>query len=701
MNPVREQLVELAANLRWIWHGELDSLLQEMDAELWQKVQHNPVAFIVDVDARKVEIASADPRYRERVEQAFKVLRGHEQETKHWSGQNAPGLATRPIAYFSPEFGLHESLPIYSGGLGILAGDHLKSSSDLGIPIWGITLLYRQGYFRQRLDERGRQTELYEPLQLERVAIKPALDAEGKQRVISLAISGFTVPIAIWCARVGRATLVLLDSAATTFPTSQQRHMQRLYAGDSHTRLLQEIVLGAGGWCAMRALGVRPGVLHLNEGHSAFAALEAIAKMIETEGIGFDAALQSVRSQTVFTTHTPVAAGHDRFDPRLVAEHLDPLRRRLGLTEEALLGLGRTNPADNEEPFCMTVLALKLASRSVGVSALHGQVSRTMWQALWPSLPADQIPIQHVTNGVHVPSWIASEMAEFLSRSLAHDWASRLCEPQLWDRAREVDHADLWETKHRIKNRMIDFIEQRARKREERLGLPPSPPLDRQALTIGLARRFAEYKRAPMLLRDPDRLARLLTRPGRPVQILVAGKAHPKDEPGKVLLQRLHEASTDPRYLGRLVIIEDYDMNVGRHLVQGCDLWLNTPRRPLEACGTSGQKAVFNGTLNVSTLDGWWAEAYDGHNGYAIGDSLCPVDQEIQDARDSEALYEVLESKIVPDFFDRDGDLPARWLARIQHAWVTLGLRYNSDRMLVEYTLGSYLPASRTTPAVR
>ncbi|HEU4401435.1 MAG TPA: alpha-glucan family phosphorylase [Candidatus Polarisedimenticolia bacterium] len=696
MKETRACLDELAGNLRWTWSGEFDHLFREIDGDLWRRVNHNPAAFLADVDPARVEARSADPAYRQDLERACRSLRDDLQEERHWASRHAPGLGYRPVAYFSAEVALHESLPIYSGGLGVLAGDHLKSCSDLGVPIWGVTILYRQGYFTQTLDAQGVQEERYVDLDLTRVPLDPVRDGRGERLWIQVQTSWGPFPIDLWLARAGRAHLLLLDGSRDPAASHRDVFTLRLYGGDLRTRLLQEMILGIGGYRALLALGARPGVLHLNEGHSAFAVLEAIAQTMEEEGLGFEPAADKVRARTIFTTHTPVAAGHDRFPADLIEECLAPLRQRLGLSRQDLLGLGRVDPRDEGEPFCMTVLALRLSSRANAVSALHAQTSREMWRALWPGRASSQVPIGHVTNGVHVPTWIAAEMAHFYERHLAGDWPKRLCHPDLWERIYDVDAAELWRVKALLRRHLRSSVARRLRERHERLGLAgPVPEIQPQALVIGFARRFVEYKRAGLLFTDPDRLARLLSDGRRPVQILFAGKAHPRDEAGKRILGSICEYARDARFSGRVILLENHDINVARHLVQGCDLWLNSPRRPLEACGTSGQKAVFNATLNLSVLDGWWAEGYDGTNGYSFGEGLTHTDRALHDRRDAEDLFEVLERQVIPDFFERGDDgVPARWMRRVQRALATLAWRYNSDRMVINYVTRCYLEAS-------
>ncbi|HLG19042.1 MAG TPA: alpha-glucan family phosphorylase [Bdellovibrionota bacterium] len=693
MKHSRDLLTELAGNLRWIWNGEFDSLFREIDPVLWTSVNHNPTAFLLELDAARLEARAADPHYRVRLERACHSLKAHLESEKTWANVSAPALAARPVAYFSAEFGLHESLPIYSGGLGVLAGDHLKSSSDLGVPIWGVTILYREGYFFQNLTTDGTQEEVYTEMDLRRVALERVMDSQGQPMSLLIPVNSGNLVVEVWKTRVGRAHLLLLDGYSKEGTADRFAFTRRLYGGDLRTRLHQEIILGMGGYRALRKLGIRPGVIHLNEGHSAFAVLEAISQVMEEEDLSFEAASERVRSRSVFTTHTPVAAGHDRFPPELVNEHLAPLRSKLKLSPEAFVGLGRIHPNDEREPFCMTVVALKLASKSNAVSALHGQTTRSMWKDLWSKAPPE-VPIGHVTNGVHVPSWIAPQLARFFERLLGPEWFAQLRYPAGWEAIDAIDPFEIWDLKCALKKEFAAFVDRRIQRRDERLGLPHSRfSLNPEAMVIGYARRIVEYKRPTLLFRDADRLARLMSDPKRPVQIVFAGKAHPNDQTGKAMLKELYGFTQDPRFAGKAFVLENYDMNMGRHFVQGCDLWLNSPRRPFEACGTSGQKAIFNATLNLSSLDGWWAEAYDKKNGYSFGDGLTHSDVHTHDRRDAEDLIRVLENKVIPDFFERTPEgVPSRWIDKIKHALVTLGSRYNSDRMVLDYAKRCYVP---------
>ncbi|MFH1016875.1 MAG: alpha-glucan family phosphorylase [Pseudomonadota bacterium] len=701
MSSILDRLRELAGNLRWTWHAEFEPLFREIDEQLWREVTHNPTDFLARVDAEKLSAKSLDPHYRVRLEKACAFLRASLESDRHWAAWSAPGLAARPVAYFSAEFGLHESLPIYSGGLGVLAGDHIKSASDLGLPMYGVSILYRQGYFRQLIDADGRQEEMYQDMDLETMAVEPVLDPQGQHISIHYPVNSGKIDIQLWRTRVGRANLILLDVNQPRDVKEPKNLTRRLYEGDPPTRLVQELILGAGGLRALRALGVKPGALHLNEGHSAFAILEAVANSMEEEGLSFEEASERISRTIVFTTHTPVAAGHDRFSSDLIRRFCEPLRERLNLTHERFMDLGRVRPGDAREFFCMTVLALKFAHRSNAVSSLHGETSRRMWKELWPDRRLGEVPIGHITNGVHVPSWVAPEMAALYDRHLGPSWQTNQCRPELWNRIPLIDPFVIWDAKCALRQKMLVFVERRMQYRRNRLGMEDEAAhINPEALTIGFVRRFVEYKRATLLFKDPDRLARILSNPERPVQIIFAGKAHPHDDFGKGVLTEVHRWTQDPRFKGKVLLLENHDMNMSRHLLQGCDLWLNNPRRPLEACGTSGQKAVFNATLNLSILDGWWAEAFDQQNGYAFGGGLTHTDPAKQDERDAKDLYDVLENQVLPDFFDRSSEgIPLRWMAKIQHALSTLAWRYNADRMVIDYVKRCYLATTGSLTA--
>jgi starch phosphorylase len=613
-------------------------------------------------------------------------------------------LRPRPVAYFSAEFGLHESIPIYSGGLGILAGDHIKSASDLDIPLVGIGLFYGQGYFRQRLDRDGWQQEEYIQTDVNQLPMEPAIAANGEPVVVQIETRTGSIRARVWRLKVGRCDLLLIDSNVEGNAPEDRELTSRLYGGDRRIRIRQELLLGVGGFRALKAMGITPGVLHLNEGHSGFVVLEAILNRMQEEGVTFEAAVTDVSREVVFTTHTPVPAGHDRFSAELIEEHLGPMREGLGLSPDRLMEMGRENPANKEEDFCMTVLGLRIARRANAVSALHGEVSRAMWKGLTPGKTEERVPIGHITNGVHVPSWLAPQMSRLYDRHLGAGWEQHGAEARIWEGIENVDDGELWETHLSLKSRLLEFVRRRAMRQAEhrgesadariRLGGILSP----DALTIGFARRFATYKRANLILADIEKLASMVNDPKRPVQFVFAGKAHPLDEPGKKVLQQIAQMMRDSEFADKFVFVEDYDINVGRHFVQGVDVWLNNPRRPLEASGTSGQKVVLNGGLNLSVLDGWWAEAYDGRNGFAIGTGRTHSNMDVHDQRDGDDLYRVLREEVIPLYYQRDRDgLPRGWIKRMKRTIRTLGWRFNADRMVMDYTLKCYVPAAGGT----
>ncbi|MFO0818600.1 MAG: alpha-glucan family phosphorylase [Pirellulales bacterium] len=694
----------LSRNLWWSWDRESNDLFRALSPGKWRELNHNPVPLLTDMSLQEVEQRAKELVLHGRVNHAYRRLQEYKASGATWGARQAGVLWARPVAYFSAEFGLHESLPIYSGGLGVLAGDHLKSASDLGVPLVGIGLFYRQGYFRQRLDIDGNQQEEYitnDPTQL---PLELAVDQRGTPVRISIDTRSGSIHAQVWKLQVGRITLLLLDSDVEGNSPEDRMLTARLYGGDHRVRIRQELLLGVGGVRALRALKIAPGVLHLNEGHSAFATLEEVRHRMHREGIGFEEASRRVTPMVVFTTHTPVPAGHDRFNAHLIEEHLGPLRDSMGVSHEGLMALGRVDPYNPAEDFCMTVLALKLSRRANAVSCLHGQVSRSMWIPLFQARSEEQVPIGHITNGVHVLTWLAPQMHEMYDRYLGPDWESRSAEPQVWEQVESVSDAELWETHQALKGRLIDFVRRRAAADAERRGEAPSVvstisrSLNQDALTIGFARRFATYKRADLIFKDIEQIAELAGDPRTPIQFVFAGKAHPHDVPGKQVLRRVAQLARDPRFAGRLLFVENYDINTCRHFVQGVDVWLNNPRRPLEASGTSGQKVVLNGGLNLSILDGWWAEAYEGNNGFAIGDGETHSQEHILDQRDAESLIDVLRNEVIPLYYDRDRDgLPRRWIQRIKNAIRTLGWRFSANRMVMDYVNHCYIPAAGGT----
>ena len=692
----------LARNLWWSWHPDVVSLFRDLDPVRWRQLDHNPVALLSEMTPDQLTERASEMVLFTRINQAYRRLKdylGNTQTT--WGSRQAGVLGSKPVAYFSAEFGIHESLPIYSGGLGVLSGDHIKSASGLGIPLVAVGLFYDQGYFRQHLDTKGWQQEEYLDTKVENMPMEPARDPEGNTITISIDTLDGQLQARVWLVRVGRIPLYLLDCDVEGNRPEDRELTSRLYGGDVRTRIRQELVLGVGGVKALRALGIVPGVYHLNEGHSGFAPLEVIRERMSDEGMSFDESLREVAQQTVFTTHTPVPAGHDRFDGKLVEEHLGPLRNQLGISYEQLMGLGRVEPQNEGETFCMTVIGLKLSRRANAVSSLHGHVSRRMWAHLWPWRVEEEVPIGHITNGVHVPSWLALPMQQLYDKCLGADWQNTMGSPEVWQNIYNVDPGELWETHNTLKTRLLEFVRRRLsrqcrhRNEDEAMIENARNVLDPSALTIGFARRFATYKRADLFLKNLDEFAAMMSDSNRPVQFIFAGKAHPADEPGKKLIQKIANLRLDPQFHGRIVFVEDYDINVGRHLVQGVDVWLNNPRRPLEASGTSGQKVVLNGGLNCSVLDGWWAEAYNGRNGFGIGHGSQHADTEIGDARDADRLMHVLRDEVVPLFYDRDADgLPQEWIGRMTDSIATMAARFSAHRMVMDYVEKSYLVAA-------
>ncbi len=700
--PVHQRLAAIARNLWWSWDHESSSLFRDLDPVLWRSCHHNPIALLQQIPIDVLETRASELALHGRINQAYRRLQEYVHSKHTWGARHASVLGTRPVAYFSAEFGLHESLPIYSGGLGVLAGDHLKSASDLGVPLVGVGLYYDQGYFRQRLDRDGWQHEEYLDVDHRLLPMQPAMQA-GVPVTVEIETRTGRIVARVWKVAIGRITLLLLDSNVEGNNPEDRELTARLYGGDERVRIRQELLLGVGGARALAALGISPGVVHLNEGHSAFAFLELVRRRMETEGIGVEEAMLRVAPQVVFTTHTPVPAGHDRFPAHLVEEHLGPLRDALGLPFEMFLALGRVDPQNPHEPFCMTVLALKGCHRANAVSSLHGHVSRTMWRSLYPTQRDELVPIGHITNGVHLNTWLAPQMRHVYGHHLGANWARRNGD-ELWDEIDRIDDGELWEAHQTLKTRLVNEVRRRVVEQAMRRGEPGAVvaqlrrALSPDALTIGFARRFATYKRANLLLKDLEALGSLVNNPQMPVQLIFAGKSHPMDRPGKTVLQEIAHLTRDPRFIGKVIFIEDYDIQVGRELVQGVDVWLNNPRRPLEACGTSGQKVVLNGGLNLSVLDGWWAEAYDGLNGFAIGRGETHSSVDVHDARDANALATVMREEVVPLYYERDRDgLPREWIARMKRAIRTLGWRFSADRMVMDYVVKAYIPAAGGT----
>jgi starch phosphorylase len=697
MDNLQQKLKQLTRNLWWTWRPEVRAIFRDLDLNIYHKAHRNPVKVIKEVTPEALDLRAEEVDIHTRTDRALRQLNEYLNPLTTWGMVHAGALQSRPVAYFCAEFGIHESIPIYSGGLGILAGDHLKGASNLGIPLVGVGLLYHRGYTTQVLDASFWQHDVSEPFDSEDLPLDPALGPDGKQVRVGVEMPGRTVWAKVVEAHVGRIRLILLDTRDDANSDEDKALAATLYGGDQRMRIQQELLLGVGGSRALRALGITPSVYHLNEGHSAFAILEWARHRVEQDNLAPMAALFHASSGTVFTTHTPVEAGHDRFPADLAEEHLRPLAQGLGLDIQQVLGFGRVNPDDHGSPFLPTVLALRYSRRANGVSALHGTVARSMWKGLWPNRSEHDVPIGHITNGVHVPTWLSSELNTLLETHLGVHWQEGIVRPDLWTKVAHIDPAEIWEIKKVLKARMLRMVRDRVSGMLERVGLPAAevPPLDPDALTIGFARRFVPYKRPDLLFSDLDRLDRLVNNPERPVNLIFAGRSHPADGPGKALIQKVGQLAQDPRFRNRIVFVENYNIHVGRNLYQGVDAWLNNPRRPLEACGTSGMKVVMNGGLHISALDGWWAEAYDGENGFAIGNGEIHVSDEVQDKRDADALFRLLEEKVVPLYYDQDANkVPRQWIHAIQRSMRTLAWRFNADRMVMDYVRNCYLPAA-------
>ncbi len=706
--PAIEALRKLAHNLRWAWDQRTVQLFLRLDSELWESTGHNPVLMLGKIDQSRLQKAATDEAFLAHLEEVEKSFDAYLSAEGAWFGRRHGKTDPPLVAYFSAEFGLTESLSIFAGGLGILAGDHLKSASDLGVPLVGVGLLYQKASFRQRLNGGAWQQEVFEDNDFPNLPLTLEREPGGDPLIVTVPLDGHAVHAQVWRAQVGRVVLYLLDTNTTRNERTEDRAITaQLYGGNSETRIRQELILGLGGNRALEALGLHPTVYHMNEGHSAFLGLERVRTLMEQQGLSFREGFEQASAGLIFTTHTPVEAGHDYFSPSLMERYLGEYCQALGIPWEEFLGLGRRNSSNPHEEFCMTALALRLASYRNGVSQLHGEVSRQMWKDLWPGVPVTEVPIGHISNGVHFQSWISEEMHQLYDRYLGPRWREEPANGDIWQHTDGIPSEELWRSHERRRERLVGFSRRRLVAQLKRRGSPAAEisaaeeALDSRILTIGFARRFATYKRANLFMRDADRLERILKNTKRPVQVILAGKAHPQDDAGKELIRRIVCLIRERSLRSRLVFLEDYDMTVARYLVQGADIWLNTPLRPLEACGTSGMKAAANGVLNVSTLDGWWAEAWvpdiQGARlspGWAIGRGESFENRDYQDQVESDAFYELLEGELIPAFYDRKADgLPTLWLARMKAAISTLCPVYTSHRMVREYTESYYLNA--------
>jgi starch phosphorylase len=698
------RLQELALDLWWSWDDRARQIFRQLDYTLWRATAHNPVQMLQRITPERLKAAAADPEFLRAYDEAIFGLDQARTVAHPWWRDKQAMLGGGSIAYFSAEFALHQSLPIYAGGLGVLAGDHCKEAADLGLPFVGIGFMYPQGYFRQRMTDDGWQQERYERISWTDAPIEAAITPDGRPCITAVPLGDRTVLAAVWRVRLGRVRLFLLDTDLAENAPWDRELSARLYGGNSEMRIQQEIILGIGGVRALRALGISPTVWHLNEGHAAFVALQRIREILE-QGRSFDDALEEVKRSTVFTTHTPVPAGHDAFPFQLVEKHLASTWGEIGQHRQSFLALGEYDNGSGSQ-FNMTALALRTSSFVNGVSALHGEVTRSMWRPMWPDTPADQIPVRSITNGVHVPTWMAGRVFALLDHHFGPGWLDHVDEPELWERLNDVPDAEVWQMRQALRKDLFSFIRERMRTRflEEHVGqsriVSAGAMLDPEALTLGYARRFTAYKRPELIFYDPDRLARILNKIDQPVQIVFAGKAHPADEPAKHNLQRVFKHALDSKFGGRLAFIDDYDMHVAHYMVHGCDVWLNNPRKPLEASGTSGMKASLNGVPHLSVGDGWWAEGFNGRNGWLIESGANPDDHAATDAADANALYELLENEVVPAFYDRDRDgrgLPRRWIAIVREAMRSNVPRFSTRRMVKQYVMEMYGPAARAT----
>ena len=692
------RLGELAYNLWWTWQPEAARVFGRLDNDLWERLGHNPIRLLREVGRKRLSEASKDKDYRDLYDRVFAEFDSYMEQTDTWARRAQPELTGHPIAYFSMEFGLHETLPIYSGGLGVLAGDHLKESSDLGLPLIAVGFMYAQGYFSQRISEDGWQEALNNMLDFKNLPALPVLDEAGNRLTVDVEFPDRITTLGLWEIRVGRVPLYLLDSNLDPNTEYDKQLTARLYWSDLDRRVMQELLLGVGGVRALRALGYNPSVWHMNEGHAAFLILERARELVAS-GHTFEEAMEKTRRNNVFTTHTPVAAGNDEFPLWLIEKYLAAIWPQLKLNREQFFDVAR-HQMPQGEMYGMGVLALRNAEGRNGVSELHGQVARRMWQFLWPDKSEEDVPITHVTNGVHVSNWMARRLVNLFREYVGNDWLDHLDEPELWANIDDIPDDEIWMVRQHLKRKLTFYMRERVRDRWTVGGFHPVQVvssgvlLNPYALTIGFARRFATYKRASLVLSDVERLLAIINRPNMPVQIVFAGKAHPADEPGKQLIQQVYRQVKRAETGGRLVFVEDYDMNLARYLVQGVDVWMNTPRRPMEASGTSGMKAALNGALNFSVLDGWWREAYNGRNGWSIGEDRELESQSVQDAQDAESLYTTLENEIIPLYYDRDQtDVSHEWVARVKESLKTNIPQFSTRRMVKEYVERLYVKA--------
>ena len=690
-------LHRLAYNLWWTWNPKAQDVFHALSERKWRSSNHNAVAVLKSISHAELQARLCEKEFLQQVEAVLQEFEDYMGKKDTWYTANTSGNGARLVAYFSAEFGLHECLPIYSGGLGVLAGDHTKSASDLGVPFVGVSLFYRNGYFQQTLAPDGWQHESYPLIDPDNIPVELVTDEAGNPVTASVQIAHATVTFHAYRINVGRATIYLLDTNREENDLHYREITSRVYGGDSTTRVMQETILGIGGVRFLRKMGITPRVFHMNEGHSAFLTLELLRERL-TQGDTRTDAEAWVRDHCVFTTHTPVPAGHDRFTPDLLDHLLSRFRERLGFDHETLMSYGRERPDDSEETFCMTVLALKMSQAANGVSELHGQISRDMWKGLFHVDDSEEVPIGHITNGVHILGWMANRTRQFWHKHLGQKWIYYLKQEAIWAQVSDpelIPDEELWALRYGLRRDLVEYVRRMMRHQFRRAGADydtvQNNILNPDALTIGFARRFATYKRAPLLFRDFNRVVELINNPDRPVQLVFAGKAHPRDDQGKRFIQEIVGHSKNPALFGKVVFLENYDINVARHMISGVDVWLNNPRRPMEASGTSGMKIVIHGGLNLSIQDGWWREGYNGENGWAIGEDAQADTVEEQDERDAAMLQEILFNEVIPEFYERDEyGIPRKWLQRVRKSMETLIPQFNTDRMVSEYVTKYY-----------
>ncbi|NSW90910.1 MAG: alpha-glucan family phosphorylase [Firmicutes bacterium] len=691
-----EKLKDIAYNLWWSWNHDALDLFEDIDPELWKETGKNPISFLQEVSSNKLEEALNNKVYMLKYNEVVNAFDSYMSDNNTWFNKNYPDIGNHKIAYFSAEYGLSEILPIYSGGLGVLSGDHCKSASDLGIPFVAIGLFYKQGYFNQRINKDGWQETIFTNLNISRLPLKPALNNEGKQVVISVELSGRMVYAKVWEVKIGRISLYLMDTDIEQNNESDRWLTARLYGGDQETRIQQEILLGIGGVRVLEALGINATVYHINEGHSAFLSLEIIRKLMQEKKLSFKAAKEVASAHIIFTTHTPVPAGNDTFPLYMIDKYFSNYWNQLGINRHQFLDLGLK--VNDNQNFNMTVLALTIAGRKNGVSELHGAVTRNIYSNLWPGVPEDEVPITHITNGIHTVSWLSPSFKNLYDKYLSKEWQERIPEKNIWLNVDKIPDSQLWSTHLQLKKELIEYLRKKIKK--QRISNEYSSEsireaehlLDPNALTIGFARRFATYKRANLIFRNIERIKGILNNPRMPVQIIFAGKAHPADRPAHEVIKHINDIASQEEFSGKVVLVEDYNMELARKMVQGVDVWLNNPRRPLEASGTSGQKACINGVINFSVLDGWWCEGYNGNNGWVIGDDTFYDDEYYQDNADSESLYYNLENHIIPLYYNRDSNgIPTGWIKLMKESIKSLVYRFSTHRMVQDYTNKMYI----------